>query len=128
MKFIDEVKIQVTAGKGGNGCVSFRREKYIPKGGPDGGDGGDGGSVYLQADDGLTTLADFRHSRRFRASNGGQGMGRERTGAKGGDLTLTVPVGTRVHDDETRELIGDLTKNDQRLLVAHRDHGRRQRH
>ncbi|TNF98919.1 MAG: Obg family GTPase CgtA [Gammaproteobacteria bacterium] len=118
MKFIDEVKIHVTAGKGGNGCVSFRREKYIPKGGPDGGDGGDGGSVFLQADEGLTTLADFRHTRRFRAKNGGQGMGRERTGAKGDDLVLTVPVGTRVYDEETQELIGDLTDNDQALLVA----------
>ena len=118
MKFIDEVKIRVAAGKGGNGCVSFRREKYIPFGGPDGGDGGDGGSIYLRANDGLTTLADYRHMRQFKAKNGEQGMGKERTGASGDDLVLDVPVGTRVTDVETGELIGDLTKNEQQLLVA----------
>lgn len=118
MKFIDEVKIRVTAGKGGNGCVSFRREKYIPFGGPDGGDGGDGGSIYLRANDGLTTLADYRHMRQFKAKNGEQGMGKQRTGASAEDLILDVPVGTRVSDVETGELIGDLVRNEQLLLVA----------
>ncbi|MCW8964899.1 MAG: Obg family GTPase CgtA [Gammaproteobacteria bacterium] len=118
MKFIDEVKIHVSAGKGGNGCVSFRREKYIPFGGPDGGDGGDGGSVYLRADSGLTTLADYRHKRQFKAGNGEQGMGRVRTGASAEDLILEVPLGTRVVDEETQEVIGDLTENEQLLLVA----------
>lgn len=118
MKFVDEVKIHVAAGKGGNGCVSFRREKYIPFGGPDGGDGGDGGSIYLRADSGLTTLADYRHKRQFKAKNGEQGMGRQRTGASMDDLILEVPVGTRVMDEETQEVIGDLTEDQQLLLVA----------
>ncbi|HEY5734011.1 MAG TPA: Obg family GTPase CgtA [Gammaproteobacteria bacterium] len=118
MKFIDEVKIKVAAGKGGNGCVSFRREKFIPFGGPDGGDGGDGGSIYLRADSGLTTLADYRNLRQFKAKNGEQGMGKERTGASANDLILDVPVGTRVTDEETGELIGDLTQDEQLLLVA----------
>lgn len=118
MKFVDEVRIRVHAGKGGNGCVSFRREKYIPRGGPNGGDGGDGGNIYLQADNGLTTLSDYRHTRNFKAGNGAKGMGRERTGTSAEDLILKVPVGTRVHDYETREIIGDLTENEQRLLVA----------
>lgn len=118
MKFVDEVHIHVHAGKGGNGCLSFRREKYIPRGGPDGGDGGDGGSVYLQADSGLTTLSDFRHAKNFKASNGQPGMGKERTGVSADDLILKVPVGTRVHDVETQELIGDLTEDEQLLLVA----------
>jgi len=118
MKFIDEVKIHVAAGKGGNGCVSFRREKYIPFGGPDGDDGGDGGSIYLRADSGLTTLADYRHKRQFKAKNGEQGMGRQRTGASMEDLILDVPVGTRVVDEETQEVIGDLTEDQQLLLVA----------
>lgn len=118
MKFVDEVKIHVSAGKGGNGCVSFRREKYIPFGGPDGGDGGDGGSIYLRADSGLSTLADFRHKRQFKAKNGEQGMGRQRTGAGMDDLVLEVPVGTRVIDEETQEVIGDLTEDQQLLLVA----------
>ena len=118
MKFVDEVLIHVHAGKGGNGCVSFRREKYIPKGGPDGGDGGDGGSVFLQADSGLTTLADYRHAKHFKADNGQPGMGKERTGASAEDLILKVPVGTRALDVETREVIGDLTEHGQQLLVA----------
>lgn len=118
MKFVDEVKIRVTAGKGGNGCVSFRREKYIPRGGPDGGDGGDGGSVYLQANESLTTLADYRHKRIFKADNGQQGMGKERTGQSAEDLIIEVPVGTRVNDLDTQEVIGDLTGHEQKLLVA----------
>lgn len=118
MKFVDEVKIRVTAGKGGNGCVSFRREKYIPFGGPDGGDGGDGGGIYLRGDSGLTTLADYRHKRQFKAKNGEQGMGRVRTGLSADDLILEVPVGTRVFDEDTQEIIGDVTQDQQLLLVA----------
>ncbi len=118
MKFIDEVTIEVRAGDGGNGCVSFRREKYIPFGGPDGGDGGDGGSVLLEADSGMNTLVDFRHSRKFLAERGANGAGRNRTGKSGDDLVVKVPVGTIVHEDETGELIGDLVRDGQRLVVA----------
>jgi len=118
MKFVDEATIRVQAGNGGNGCLSFRREKYLPKGGPDGGDGGDGGSVYLLGDEGLTTLADFRHQRLHKAERGGDGRGRNMTGAKGADCEVTVPVGTLVYDAGTGELIGDITADGQRLLVA----------
>ncbi|WP_018872321.1 Obg family GTPase CgtA [Thioalkalivibrio sp. ALJ16] len=118
MKFIDEATITVKAGDGGNGCVSFRREKYIPFGGPDGGDGGDGGSVWLVGDEGLNTLADFRYQRRFDAQRGENGMGRQRTGASGEDLEIAVPVGTQVRDAETGEILGDVTHEGQRLLVA----------
>jgi GTP-binding protein len=118
MKFIDEATIEVRAGDGGNGCVSFRREKYIPFGGPDGGDGGDGGSVYLEAESGLNTLADFRHTRKFEAERGQNGMGKNRTGRSGSDLVIKVPVGTLVHEGDTAELIGDLVRHGQRLLVA----------
>ncbi len=118
MKFVDEATIRVEAGRGGNGAVSFRREKYIPKGGPDGGDGGDGGSVYLVADPGLNTLVDFRHRRRHRAASGQPGAGRNRTGKSADDLYVPVPVGTRVSDLETGELIGELLRHGQTLLVA----------
>ncbi len=118
MKFVDEATISVEAGNGGRGAVSFRREKYIPKGGPDGGDGGDGGSVYLCADTGLNTLVDFRHKRRFTAEHGQGGAGRNKTGRKGDDLYIQVPVGTRVTDHETGELIGELLIHRQQLLVA----------
>jgi GTP-binding protein len=118
MKFVDEAHIRVEAGDGGAGCVSFRREKYIPRGGPDGGDGGDGGSVYLVADENLNTLVDFRHRRRFRAERGQGGMGRNMTGRSGSDLLIPVPVGTRVLDRETGERIGELLTNGGRLLVA----------
>ena len=118
MKFVDEAVIQVEAGDGGSGCVSFRREKFIPKGGPDGGDGGDGGSVYLVGDADLNTLVDFRHHRRHRAERGQNGMGRNRTGRSGADLLIRVPLGTRVRDTDTGELIGELLTDDQRLLVA----------
>ena len=118
MKFIDEATIEVRAGDGGNGCVSFRREKYIPHGGPDGGDGGDGGSVYLEADCCINTLIDFRHTRKFIAEQGVKGKGRNCTGKSGDDLVVKVPVGTIVQEDETGELIGDLVRNGQRLLVA----------
>jgi len=118
MKFIDEATIEVRAGDGGNGCVSFRREKYIPMGGPDGGDGGDGGSVFLQADSGLNTLVDFRHNRKFMAGRGEHGSGRNCTGKAGADLVIRVPVGTVVHEADTGELMGDLNVDGQRLLVA----------
>jgi GTP-binding protein len=118
MKFIDEATIEVHAGDGGNGCVSFRREKYIPFGGPDGGDGGDGGSVYLEAESAMNTLADFRHNRKFSAERGQNGMGNNRTGKSGADLVIKVPVGTLVHEEDTGELIGDLLRAGERLLVA----------
>lgn len=118
MKFIDEATITVIAGDGGNGCLSFRREKYIPRGGPDGGDGGDGGSVYLQAEEGLNTLSDFRHMRTFKARRGENGRGRNCTGAKGEDIVVQVPTGTVARDLDTGEIIADLTKNQQRVLVA----------
>jgi GTP-binding protein len=118
VKFVDEAEIRVEAGDGGNGCVSFRRERFIPKGGPDGGDGGDGGSVYLVGDPGLNTLVDFRHARRHRAERGRDGMGQNRTGRSGQDISLSVPLGTRVFDAEADELIGEVLLRDQQLLVA----------
>lgn len=125
MKFVDEATIHAAAGKGGAGCVSFRREKYIPFGGPDGGDGGDGGSVWLEGDSGLNTLVDFRHARRFRAENGKGGAGRQRTGRSGEDRVIRVPLGTVVRAAETGETIGDVTEHGQRLLVARGGHGGR---
>ncbi len=118
MKFVDEATIRVQAGNGGGGCVSFRREKFIPRGGPDGGDGGDGGSVYLAADPGINTLADFRVQRRFAAGNGAPGAGQQCTGASGADLMVRVPCGTRVSEADTGEYLGDLTAEGQQLVVA----------
>lgn len=118
MKLVDEAEIQVSAGNGGNGCVGFRREKFIPLGGPDGGDGGNGGSVWLVADENLNTLVDFRHQRQFRARRGENGMGRQMYGKAGEDLVITVPVGTVVVNVETDESIGDLVNHGDRLLVA----------
>ncbi|MFT5321300.1 MAG: GTP-binding protein [Pseudohongiellaceae bacterium] len=118
MKFVDEAEIQVEAGKGGNGCMSFLREKFIEKGGPDGGDGGDGGSIYLVTDESLNTLVDFRFQPRYRAKSGQQGRGRQCTGASGDDLEVRVPVGTSIYAVETDELLGDLLKPGERLLVA----------
>jgi len=118
MKFVDEASIKVESGKGGNGIVSFRREKYIPFGGPDGGDGGDGGSVYLEATFSLNTLSDFRHKRFYKAQNGQPGQGKEKTGRGGEDLIVPVPIGTIVTDKETGEPLGDLVEDGQRLLVA----------
>ncbi len=118
MKFVDEATIRVVAGNGGHGCLSFRREKYVAKGGPDGGDGGHGGSVWLVADSSLNTLADFRVARKFRAGNGQPGAGRNMTGKSGDDLEVTVPRGTVVHDVDTGELICDLTAEGQRQKVA----------
>ena len=118
MKFVDESTIRVEAGKGGNGCLSFRREKFIPFGGPDGGDGGDGGSIWLEGDEGLNTLADFRHTREYRAENGKGGSGRKMTGRSGKDLVIRVPLGTVVTDLGTNEIIGEVTGNGEKLLVA----------
>ncbi|HBK36771.1 MAG TPA: GTPase ObgE, partial [Halomonas sp.] len=105
MQFVDEASIIVEAGKGGNGCLSFRREKYVPKGGPDGGDGGHGGSVYLIGDDSLNTLIDFKFQRFYKAENGQGGMGRQMSGKAGEDLHVKVPVGTTVIDEDTLEVI-----------------------
>lgn len=118
MKFVDEAAIKVQAGKGGNGCLSFRREKYIAKGGPDGGDGGDGGSIFLQADEAVNTLVDYRYQRSYQAENGQPGGGKNCTGAKGEDLVLKVPVGTTIIDEDTQEVLGDLVAHDELLKVA----------
>lgn len=118
MRFVDEATISVEAGKGGNGCLSFRREKFVPRGGPDGGDGGDGGSVWLQADEAMNTLVDYRYTRRFKAADGESGRGGNCTGASGEDLILKVPVGTMVYDLDRDELLGDLVDPGQRLKVA----------
>ncbi len=118
MKFVDEALITVEAGKGGAGCLSFRREKYIPKGGPDGGDGGHGGSVILLADENLNTLIDYRFQPRYRADNGCPGAGRNKTGAGGSDLVLKVPVGTTVYNDETNTLIGEVIADGDVMMVA----------
>ena len=118
MKFIDEAEVRVEAGAGGRGCVSFRREKFVPRGGPDGGDGGDGGSVYLVAREGVNTLADFRVKKRFRAQSGRGGAGQNMAGAAGEDLLVEVAKGTEIHDLETGEKLGDLTRDGERLLVA----------
>ena len=118
MKFVDEATVLIEAGNGGHGCLSFRREKYIPKGGPDGGDGGDGGSVWLVADPSLNTLVDFRYQRRFRAENGRPGEGSLCTGRSGEDLEVPVPCGTLAFDQDTGELIAEITAEGDRLLVA----------
>ncbi len=118
MKFVDEATIAVEAGKGGNGCVSFRREKFIAKGGPDGGDGGHGGSVWIQADENVNTLIDYRYTRRYRAENGQQGMGSDMTGRKGKDITLVVPAGTTVIDVDTDEVLVDLKNHGEKFKVA----------
>jgi GTP-binding protein len=118
MKFVDEATVRVPAGNGGHGCLSFRREKYIEKGGPDGGDGGAGGDVYLCAGEGMNTLADFRVTRKYRAESGQPGAGRNKTGKSGSDLEVMVPRGTVVSDVDTGECIGDLTEVGQQLKVA----------
>lgn len=118
MKFFDEAKITVEAGNGGSGCLSFRREKFIPFGGPDGGDGGDGGSVFLRAHPDLNTLVDFRYQRYYKAKNGQGGMGANCTGKSGDDLYVNVPVGTIVYDADTLERLGDLNTVGQVLKVA----------
>jgi GTP-binding protein len=118
MKFVDEVTIHVQAGHGGNGALSFRREKFVPRGGPDGGDGGDGGNVYLVGRGGLNTLADYRHTRRFQAQNGQKGSGGNCTGRRGEDLELPVPLGTKIVDADTQEILGEVTHEAERLRVA----------
>lgn len=118
MKFVDEASINVQAGKGGHGCLSFHRERYIPLGGPDGGDGGHGGSVLLVATERLNTLIDFRYQRHFQAQNGQPGSGRSRAGKQGEDLVIPVPVGTMVWDADTNELLGDLAEAGASLCTA----------
>jgi GTP-binding protein len=116
--FIDSAKIHVKAGDGGNGVISFRREKYVPKGGPDGGDGGNGGSVYIVADRNLTTLLDFRYAPHYKAERGAHGQGSHKTGLSGNDIIIKVPCGTLIKDAETGEVLGDLTEHGAKLLVA----------
>ncbi|MFQ3789934.1 Obg family GTPase CgtA [Halomonas sp. A29] len=118
MQFVDEASIIVEAGRGGNGCLSFRREKYVPRGGPDGGDGGHGGSVYLVGDDALNTLIDFKFQRFYQAESGRPGQGRQMSGRAGNDLVVKVPVGTTVIDEDTLEVIADITEIGQQVLVA----------
>ena len=118
MKFVDEAKLKVQAGNGGRGCVSFRREKFVPFGGPDGGDGGEGGSVWLRSTEGINTLADFRIQRTYKARSGEGGSGNDCTGRRGEDLHIAVPVGTVVLDSDTDEQLGDLTPAGQELKVA----------
>ncbi len=118
MKFLDLAKVTIRSGAGGNGCVSFRREKYIEYGGPDGGDGGRGGDVWVEAVDGLNTLIDFRYQQHFFAGNGRPGMGQARTGKNGDDIVLRVPVGTEVLDEDGETVIADMTELGQRVLLA----------
>ena len=118
MKFVDEARIEVKAGKGGNGVASFRREKFIPKGGPDGGDGGRGGSIYAVADRNINTLIDYRYTRKFLAKNGENGRGSDCYGKGAPDIELKVPVGTVITDKNTGEVIADLDRNGQRALLA----------
>jgi len=118
MKFIDEAKIEVHAGKGGDGAATFRRERYIPRGGPNGGDGGKGGSVWARADRNINTLIDYRFARIHRAEQGVKGMGKDCYGRAGEDIELRMPVGTVIRDAESGELVADLTKHDERALLA----------
>ena len=117
--FVDEAKIYVKAGDGGNGCVAFRREKYVPRGGPSGGDGGSGGSIYLEANPNDNTLLRYRYNREFKADRGRHGEGSNCTGHSGDDMTLLVPVGTVAYDEHTGETIADLATPGQRVLIAH---------
>lgn len=123
MKFLDEAKVYVRSGDGGNGCVSFRREKFIEFGGPNGGDGGKGGDVIVEAVDGLNTLIDYRYQQHFRAKNGGAGMGKDRHGASGDDILLKVPAGTQVYEEDGKTLLADLTQVGQRAVVARGGNG-----
>ncbi|WP_422667303.1 Obg family GTPase CgtA [Buchnera aphidicola] len=118
MKFIDQTKIQVIAGNGGNGCINFRREKYIPKGGPDGGDGGNGGNIWIKADNNLNTLIDLRFKKIFQAQHGQNGSGQNCSGKKGNDIIIKVPIGTRIINYQTREIIEDLINHKQKILIA----------
>ncbi len=123
MKFLDQAKVYIQSGSGGAGCVSFRREKFIEYGGPDGGDGGRGGDVWIEAVEGLNTLIDFRYQQHFKAKRGGHGMGKQRTGARGDDVTLKVPVGTQIYEEDQETLIADLTEVGQRILLAEGGNG-----
>ncbi|TNE37176.1 MAG: GTPase ObgE [Alphaproteobacteria bacterium] len=123
MKFLDQAKIFIRSGNGGAGCVSFRREKYIAFGGPDGGDGGRGGSVYAECVDGLNTLIDYRYQQHFKAGTGTHGMGKNRSGAAGADVTLKVPVGTQIFDEDNETLIADLTEVGQKVTLLEGGNG-----
>src|SRR3954468_20438650 len=118
MKFLDEAKVYIRSGDGGNGCVSFRREKFIEFGGPNGGDGGHGGDVIVVAVDGLNTLIDYRYQQHFKAKNGGGGMGKDRHGANGDDVVLKVPVGTQIYEEDGETLLADLTRLGERFVLA----------
>ena len=118
MRFIDEAFIEVTAGNGGRGCLSFRREKFIPKGGPDGGDGGSGGNILVQTDESLTTLQDFRLQKKYKAKNGSQGLSKNKHGKDAEDTILKVPMGTLIIDEETEEVVADLVKNKESVILA----------
>jgi len=118
MKFLDQAKVYIRSGDGGNGAVSFRREKYIEFGGPDGGDGGRGGDVYAECVDGLNTLIDYRYQQHFKADKGGHGMGRDRSGAKGADVVLKIPLGTQILEEDNETMVADLTEVGQRVLLA----------
>jgi GTPase len=123
MKFLDQAKIYIRSGSGGNGCVSFRREKFIEFGGPNGGDGGKGGDVVVEAVEGLNTLIDYRYQQHFKAGNGGHGMGKDRHGRNGADVVLKVPVGTQVYDEDGETLLVDLTEVGQRTVLARGGNG-----
>src|ERR1700742_1091810 len=123
MKFLDEAKVYIRSGDGGNGCVSFRREKFIEYGGPNGGDGGRGGDVVAEAVDGLNTLIDYRYQQHFKAKSGGGGMGKDRHGANGSDAVLKIPVGTQILEEDGETVIADITKIGQRVVLAHGGNG-----
>jgi GTPase len=123
MKFLDEAKVYIRSGDGGNGCVAFRREKFIEYGGPNGGDGGNGGDVVAVAVDGLNTLIDYRYQQHFTAKNGGGGMGKDRHGANGADAVLKIPVGTQIYEEDGATLLADLTEAGQRVVLAHGGNG-----
>ena len=125
MKFVDSASIFVQAGEGGRGCVSFRREKFVPKGGPDGGDGGDGGSVWLRTNSHLTTLLDFKYKKKYLAPRGAHGQGARKSGRKGADIYVDVPCGTLVRNAETGAVLADLTEEDQEIMIARGGHGGR---
>ena len=123
MKFLDEAKVYVRSGDGGNGCVAFRREKFIEFGGPSGGNGGRGGDVVVEAVDGLNTLIDYRYQQHFKAKPGVPGKGKDRHGARGDDVVLKVPVGTQIFDEDKETLIADLTKLGERVVLAEGGNG-----
>ncbi len=123
MKFLDQAKVYVRSGAGGAGAVSFRREKFVEYGGPDGGDGGRGGHVYAEAVDGLNTLIDYRYQQHFKAGTGGHGMGKNRTGAGGEDVVLKLPVGTQIFEEDKETLIADLTEVGQRVMLLEGGNG-----